>query len=598
MVLQQKAEVPVWGWADAGTSVEVQFGGQKVSAKADSTGYWKATLAAMDANATGQELSIKAGSNSATISDVLVGEVWIATGQSNMVHSGPDKDTGVYPHYKSTAGGQPEIRVRSFGNGASLEPYKDVPVPLTGKETWQVLKEDEEVPTWSIAKYFARVLRDELKVPVGMIVVAVPGTNQAAWMSKETLESFPADGEGANFYESFLAEKEAALAKGKGKFKSFAEFQEAENAWLENPTGLWPSRGDLAIQNYPSALYNTRIFPLAPFAARGVIWHQGEAGPRGPYGKRLIAMFKQWEELFGQDFYTIWGTLSRDTGTQPPLEPMSASFYRSGTNNEIRAARELAKDDPKAEYVEFYDLGDNDTHFLQKAEAGRRMGLAALTVAYGQQHIFTGPRLKEAKISGGTATLDFEHVGEGIKYVPSLNGISGVLLRGADAKPVWGDVKVVDADTIEVSSPEVSEIAYVGYALSANPHETLFNSAGIPASPFAENPGNVTPRDPKPSATLVKTTSKGLQLGHVRQSGYMFELKSGRGKEKSSQEVSVYIPAEWKGFEILIDGQAVEAQETTEGENKFATFTMEEGGPQVTVAEAGKGAEFANINRY
>jgi sialate O-acetylesterase len=603
MVLQRQLPVPVWGWADAGASVDVSFAGQTVSAKADDKGYWKAVLQPLEASNEGRELVMKCGTEQITLKNILVGEIWLVAGQSNMRAGGPDEDTGIYPHYvsKGTEGGAPEIRIRDFGWGASLEPYEDTDPAGRGKETWNVLVENPPAKSMNLGQYFCRVLRDELKVPVAMVIVAFSGTNQAAWMSRESLEAFPGDGGAANFYQSFMAEKEKGLAAGKDGAKSFEEFKQLETAWREKQTGQWPGRGATFV-NFPSSLYNTRIHPLAPFAIRGVLWHQGEAGPGGPYGERLVAMFRQWRKLWGTDYAVIWGTLSRHTINQPPLAPQTEGFYRSGTNVEIRRALELFGGDPLAEYVEFYDLGNDDTHFLQKAEAGRRMALAALTKVYGQSHAYNGPRLSESSLKGNTARLVFSHVGDGLVHQPSLNGISGIYLRGPDGTSRWAEVKVVDKNTLECSHPDISDVQVVAYGSHPNPHETLFNTAGLPASPFSLNPNKLNFKDPQPSSELVTfTTEKGknaAQVVHVRREGYVFNVVKGRGGADGTHTVKALIPEEWKGCEVEVDGKALTFETLTEGGASFARFEVSTGGPFVVVAQPGKAAQFRKVNRF
>lgn len=602
MVLQRELPVPVWGWADAGAKVEVAFAGQTQSAQADAKGYWKVVLQPLEAGNEGRELVMRSGSDQVTLKNILVGEVWLVAGQSNMRAGGPDTDTGIYPHYQSpgTAGGAPEIRIRDFGKGASLTPLEDTDPVEQGKEKWTVLPENPPETNMNISQYFSRVVRDELKVPVGIVIVAVSGTNQAAWMSKETLESFPGTAPHANFYEEFFADKNKDLAKSAGAFKSWDDFQKADAAWHQDPKGAWPGRNNLVVNNFPTVLYNTRIHPLAPFSIRGVLWHQGEAGPGGPYGERLVAMFRQWRKLFGADFHVIWGTLSRSTTSQPPLSPITEGFYRSGNNVEIRKALGLFGGDPKAEYVEFYDLGNEDTHFLQKAEAGRRMALAALAKVHGKAAPYTGPRLVESKFSGRTVTLKFGHTGDGLVYKPSINGISGIYLHGPGDKARWAEVKQVDANTLECSHPDIAEVQAAVYGSNPNPHETLFNSAGLPASAFALNPNNLVFRDPKPAIQLValeggKST---LCVTHTRREGYVFQIKASKDGGSGPCTVKAFVPEEWKGCEVEADGKPVTTEALAQDGANFVRFQVTVGGPPAIVAQPGKAAEFRKVNRF
>jgi len=600
MVLQRDKEVPVWGWADPGATVEVKFGGQTATATAGQDGMWMTKLKPMPANANNQPMTVTSGGETLTFDDVVVGEVWVAAGQSNMNAGGPDKSVGIYPHYQSDGNSTAPMRVTGFGFGAELEPVKDFPPQGRSTEPW---KDIEIQGSSALPYYFARVVRDGADVPVGMIRVAYSGTNQTAWMAKETLDQFSGGSDGT-YYDSFKKQKDDGLAKKPKKTKdgfeiaNWDDLKEQEQRWLAAPKGRWPGEGlrGMDFVNWPTALYNTRIHPLAPYAIRGVIWHQGEGGPRNGYGERLVAMFKQWREVFGQDFYAIFGTLSRMSTKQPPVDPVREGFYRSWTNDGIRLAGDLGDD--KMEFVEFYDLGNDSTHFHQKAEAGRRMGLAALDLAYNQDHIYTGPRAVDYKFDGPTAYVKFDHVGERIIYEPSIDGISGVILLDPKANRQWANVEVINEDTIKVSHPEIAEAAMVAYAQAINPHETLFNSAGLPASPFQkanQDMGNL--REPKDSGAYVKKSGKGgsIHIGHMRRNGYQVEW---RGRNlKGETEVKAYIPSDWSDYEVYVGGESVSANTVDEDGKEFASFQLP-AGKLATICEKGQFEQFKNVDRY
>ena len=605
MVLQRDKDVPVWGWSDPGDSVRVDFDGQTAPATADSNGRWMAKLAPMNANATGQTLTVKiAGGKSQTFANVLVGEVWLAAGQSNMVAGGPDLPTGVYPPYQSPDDATAPMRFRTFGFGTDQTPIEDFPAVYRDnkREDWQALEFDDNS---SIPQYFTRVLRDNLEVPIGMIRVAFPGTNQTAWLAQETLEKF--EGEGGNYFLEYKEYKDSGLAQKPKSTKdgetisTFDEFWEYQKQWIVDPkgSGRYPGGGlrEMDFVNWPTTLYNTRIHPLAPFAMRGVIWHQGEGGPTDEYDTRLIAMFEQWRELFGQDFYCLWGTLARTTSSNPPLEPIRDDFYRSKTNINIRKATELA--DGKMDFVEFYDLGYSYTHWLQKAESGRRMALAALDLAYDQNHIYTGPRMADIKAEGGVVYVKFDHVGERLSYEPSINGSSGVVLISSDLQARWAKVEVINTDTIKLSHPEIKEVAEISYAIYPNPIETLFNSAGLPASPFQETFKDVSQyRDPAPVQAIVEVldgSEVGLNLGHVRRDGYSFDLQS---RAPSDVRIRAYIPAEWPDFTVQHQGEAVPFEAIEEGGQQYIIFTAKSDAIPYAVTMKDSAAKFVPIHRF
>jgi sialate O-acetylesterase len=609
MVLQREKPVAIWGWGTAGEQVQVTFNGQTKQGQVDDHGYWKVMLDSMTANNEGQVLDVKIGSTEVSLKDVLIGEVWIAAGQSNMVVGGPDKNTGVYPFYVSPpdAGAKAQIRISRFGGGVSLDPQDDVNPAYKKSGNWQPLK-DPYPATMDIPQYFSRVLRDALNVPVGMIVVAVPGTNEGAWMSKETLQAIPGEGGAGTYYDQLFSQNNATLAKAGGPYASWDTFAQADAAWLKDPQGAspeagWPGSktGGLDYQQFPSVLYNTRIHPLAPLSIRGVIWHQGEAGPGGPYGERLVAMAKQWRDLFGQPFYFIWGTLGRNTSEPPPLAPYTDTFYRSLTSMEIRHALDVFAGDKSATFVEFYDLGNEGTHFLEKAEAGRRMGLAALDLAYNQPHLYSGPHMVDTKIDGGTATIHFDRVGTGLSYQPSIDGISGFFLQGKSGTNQWGQVTVTGKDTIQVSSPDIPDLAMVAYGDNLNPHETLFNSDNLPASPFVVN--DTKKAAPKPATELVSLTTPSsdadFNISHVRRDGYVFQVKPVHGKTSAGPvTVQAYIPKEWQDYEVQIGGQPATVIDAPQNGIHFVTFSPPTDGTWVIVAAKGKAAEFQKVNRF
>jgi sialate O-acetylesterase len=315
-------------------------------------------------------------------------------------------------------------------------------------------------------------------------------------------------------------------------------------------------------------------------------------------------MAGQWREHFGQDFYFIWGTLTRNTKASPPIEPQPAWFYRSATNGEIRKAIEHFGEDGRAALVELYDVGDHETHFLQKAEASRRFGLAALTLAYGQNHIYSGPLKADLTIEGGKAIVRFDRVGDGLIYKPSIDGISGVYVKGKDTAYRWAHVEVTGKDAIEVSHPDVPEITAVGYAVNDNPHETLFNSEGYPASPFKMNMERLPWSGHSGGTRLValdgsSPSKPDISITHVRRGGYVFQLIGARGMPKDAQAtVRAYIPKEWDAY-VVESGQAsIETGAKAKGDARFVTFTAPVDRTWIIVAEKDQVDDFRGINRF
>ncbi len=604
LVLQRDVPVPVWGWAAPDTTVSVEFAGQRVEAKAGLDGRWQAVMAPLPACAEGRVLIARAGGTTIECRNVVVGEVWVAAGQSNMANGGPNLDTGLYPFHISPEGPMPEFRLINYGWGASLDPLPDADPAGPPVRPWSVFTGIHRGENGNIPKFFARYLRDTLKVPVGVVEIAVPGTNQTAWMAKETLEQFPGSKEHANYYVESLATEEANLAKMGGTIKTWAQFKKAEEEWRRTKEGAWPGQAlqwGLRVHNFPTACYNTRVHPLAPFAIRGVIWHQGESGPGGPYGERMVAMVRQWRKLFGQDFYFVWGTLARDTLSSPLVDPAATWFFATGHAH--RQAMALFEGDSKVEWTELYDLGSHDVHFAQKAEAGRRMALAALHAAYGMPTIFSGPRLARLTIQGPRAIAQFDLVGNGIVYRPSFMGISGVIVEGKTGPTRWAQVKVIDARTIEIEHPDDVEISGVGYGNSPNPHETLFNSAGLPLSPFAQGLQKVFFDGQFDRVRLVTVEDGGkepihINIPHVRREGYIFNFAWLPKEAPAVRRVRALISNEWSGVEIRVGNQCAEPEISEVAGRRVATFNAPTNGTWIIVAEPGKAEMFEKINRF
>jgi sialate O-acetylesterase len=362
--------------------------------------------------------------------------------------------------------------------------------------------------------------------------------------------------------------------------------------------------------------------------------------------ERTVALVKQWRQLWGEDFYFINCTRMRYTTGQPPLIPMMVD---NAQNDSIRDSQKLFADDKHNDFVECMDLGNWYSHYLEKEEAGRRLGLCALNLAYGEKTIYSGPRMAEIKIEGNKATVRFGLVGDSISYQPSIDGISGIYLRDKSGKTAWAQVNVTGKDTIECSSPDLSSLDTVAYGEYVNPHETLFNSAGLPASPFVLNPyTGYPPASPYDIASfldgqkavrqLTNGVIKGgtIDMAHVRRTGYVFKITGQEpldlalkpipgastpniGDSTATVPMLAYIPAEWQGYEVVTGdkwgwdghtgiaictglkakgGKVLEATETPKNGAKFITFNAPVDGTWIIVAEKGKAADFAKVNRY
>lgn len=598
MVLQREKPVPVWGWTDPGETVTVSFAGQTKTAEADEKGYWKAELDPMPASAKGETLDISGKGGSVGIKDVLVGEVWLCAGQSNMAR-GLKNDTFDYPFFKDYANDAdyPSIRFINYTTDAADTPRDDYDLIVQRDTHWQVLNSSTAMDCMSIPFFFAKRIYQETGVPVGMVEVAVSGTPQTAWMAEEAIDAVAEKYKTSSDYKTFFAAADAKLATGKESFKSWADFLKTEAEWKKNPTGRWPG---YATSDHPSVLYNALVHPAAPMALRGVLWHQGEGGPFANHAERMVAQIGQWRELFGQDFWFIWGSLGRNAGTPPPTVPLATSL-RSNMNEEFLLASQNFGPNGKALLVNFTDLGNAGTHWGMKQEAGLRMAGAALAHIYEKpKTVYTGPEMTTAEIDGSEIRVHFKNTGGGLVYEPSIDGISGFLIAG-NGKAVWADVKI-DGDSVILSSPEISNPTAVYYGWHVNPHETLFNKEGYPAYNFRTTPRasglSGMPKETHPLAELVSGPNKAtLNVVHVRRNGYVFKPIIFRGSGTAT--VRAYLPKEWDDAQITIGDKPVKAAKQTAADGaRFYEFPAEVNGPDILVLNTANPPDFSNVYRF
>jgi sialate O-acetylesterase len=599
MVLQREKPVPVWGWTAPGETVTVRFAGQEKSGQADDKGYWKIILDPLPASSEPRKLTASTGTQQSAIDDVLVGEVWLCAGQSNMARP-LRNDSMEYPVFKQYPddADYPQIRFVNYSTHAAETPLADFDPAVQRDTRWQILSKATALDVMSIPFFFSKELNKKLDVPVGLVQVAVSGTPQTAWMAKETLDAVAEKYSGSQDYKTLFTNAEEKLGKGKEAYKTWAEFTKVEADWKAAPSGRWPGG---SVSDHPAVLYNALVHPAAPLALRGVLWHQGEGGPFASHSERMQAQIAQWRKLFGQDFYFIWGTLGRNTGTPPPLNPAALS-HRSNIDEEFLLASQEFKPDGKAILVNFFDLGNNATHWGMKQSAGHRMAGAALSNIFKQPAVYTGPEMVEAEIDGATVRIKFKNTGGGLVYEPSINGISGFILDEEGKEPRWANVGV-EGDTVTLSHPDIRKPYNAYYGWHSNPHETLFNREGYPAYRFRAVPrklwGAKAPADEMPLVAITKPSGKAaLNVSHVRRHGYLFNVTETRGSGTAA--VRVLIPREWKEAVITANGKSFPAgpEQTTASGLRFYEFSVDINGPDIAVSDAENPPDFSTVKRF
>jgi len=456
MVLQQGIAVPVWGWADDGDEITVKFREQKVTTTARN-GKWLVRLRNLKAGGP-DVLTIMMKARTIQFTNVLVGEVWVCSGQSNM-------ELAMQQSFESAAdiasATNTLIRLFMVPNVKSDAPTVRI------KSSWKQCSPQSVGGFSAVGYYFGRDLQRARKVPVGLIQSDWGGSPAEAWMSREALEVNPRyqteilDSYSAalkNYQDALAAyEKEKAEAKAKGEdFKKGA------------PWAPWK----------PSELYNGMIAPLIPYAIKGAIWYQGEsnAGRAEQYRTLFPDMIRCWRRDWGQDDFPFLAV---------QLAPFKAIKDQPDESDwaELREAQLLAtKMLPKVGMAVITDVGDpKDIHPRKKQPVGARLALAARAIAYTEKIEYSGPIWSGAAAKGGKVVLQFDHVGKGLE---ARDGeLQGFAICGEDRKFTWAKAEIV-GNTVVVSNPEVAKPVAVRYGWADCPVVNLWNKDGLPASPF------------------------------------------------------------------------------------------------------------------
>lgn len=476
MVLQQQMPVTVWGEAAPGEAVSVELAGSKANTKADAEGQWRVKLPALKAG--GPHTMNVTGQNQLSVTDVLVGEVWLCSGQSNMEWT--IKGT-LLPEVSAKVIAEadyPQIRVLTVPRRPSLTPEKS----LGG--TWQVCN-PQNAPGFSATGYFfGREIHKKLNVPVGLIVSAVGGTPSESWTPLVALEKDPAYPAIAALWEKRLADYPAAKKRYDEeiipKWQAAVEKAKAEGKPL--PRKPSPPYGP-EHNHRPSVLFNAMIAPMIPYTLRGVTWYQGESNADTveramQYYSLFPTMIRDWRARWGQGelpFLFVQLANFKDVQTQP-VEPTAWPFLREAQTKTLAL--------PNTGMALAIDINDEpaNIHPRNKEEVGRRLALAALAQVYGQKIAYSGPMYAGMAAEGGKIRLRFNHA-EGLTARSAESKLTGFAIAGADGKFVWADA-VVDGQTVVVSSPEVSTPTAVRYGWAMSPIGNLYNGAGLPASPF------------------------------------------------------------------------------------------------------------------
>ncbi|MFT5241272.1 MAG: sialate O-acetylesterase [Kiritimatiellia bacterium] len=481
MVLQRQVPVSVWGWAEAGEDVTVSFAGQSKQAKAQDDGTWMVKLDAMQASAEARAFSV----NTITFTNVVVGEVWLCSGQSNMEWA---LSRAINSKQEIADAKHPLIRLVTTPRTHSAVPRKDLSL------TWSSCTPASVAGFSAVGYFFGRSLQQELDVPIGLINSSWGGTRVEPWTPPEGFRRVPE--------LKSISDKVDALSPGSeaGKLANQALIS-AVKAWVplaeaavlagEHPAAL-PVSTKLSGNRAATMIYNEKIHPIVPYTLRGAIWYQGESnGEEGiSYFHKKKALIEGWREVWGQDLAFYFVQLA-DFRT-PNTDPKGGDGWAK-----LREAQRMTLTLPHTGMAVITDIGNGgNIHPANKQDVGHRLALWALAKDYGQSDlVHSGPLYKSHTVSSNEIHVAFDHVGSGLMagirkkgLEPTTESADGVLkhfaIAGADKVWAWADGRI-EGDKVVLSAKTVAAPVAVRYAYTTNPAgANLYNKEGLPASPF------------------------------------------------------------------------------------------------------------------
>ena len=476
MVLQRDHANPVWGWADKGEKVSVSIAEQTHNTQADKDGNWRITLKSLDATDKPLTLTIK-GKNELKYENVLVGEVWLCSGQSNMgwpLNNADDSDLEIM------TANYPNLRLISIPQVGTQEPQHD----FNGK--WEATTPEVASQFSAVGYLFGRRLHQTLGIPVGLIDNAWGGSACEAWIPRDRLDATLAakpymdswrKTEGTYDAKAAQVKHEAQKAKWKEQVKK------AKAAGKTLPRAPRPPRNPLTGQHRPANLYNGVLKPIIGYGIKGAIWYQGESNSARGHAYREVfpLMIETWRRDWKQgDFSFYWVQLADFMGEDE--EPVDNNWP------ELREAQTFTQDRLKnvGEAV-IIDVGEGrDIHPRNKQIVSNRLARLALAKDYGMTLPHLSPRFKSMEVKGGKATITFDHIGTGL-YAFDLREPIGFAICGKDKKFVWAQAKLSGQDKVEVWAEGIKEPIAVRYAWSNNPVSNLYGKTGsvtLPVTPF------------------------------------------------------------------------------------------------------------------
>jgi len=463
MVLQREMPIHVWGWSNPGEKVAVELHGVSRAATGDNLGAWSVYLPPEPAGGPYQ-LTVSAA-NKIVLDDVLIGDVWFASGQSNMEM--PLKGFTGAPLKNSEEeiahAGQPQIRLVRF-------PHKAVDFPQRNIDaSWAVCTPETAADFSAVAYFFGRELNAREHVPIGLFDSTWGGTPAEAWLSLEAISS------DAALMPVFATRAQMMQEQADAAAIATAERLEDEAARKAGKTPRpHPWRPDPSSWA-PAWLFNGMVAPATPYAIKGVIWYQGESNSRQAfapmYARLFPALIADWRARWHEgDFPFLFVQIANFKSNPSEVWPV------------IREAQLHTLSAANTAMVVTTDIGDPDNvHPADKQTVGARLALAARALAYGEKVEYSGPLFRQATPDGEGMRIWFDHVGSGL--TAKGDSLQGFEIAGNDGRFVPASARI-EGKSVVVDSAQVAAPKYVRYGWANAPAINLFNSEGLPASPF------------------------------------------------------------------------------------------------------------------
>ena len=471
-VLQRDLPVPIWGTERPGTTVTVTLVGNTAESVADAQGAWKVVLPRLAAGGP-HRLSVT-GTTSVTLNDLMVGEVWICSGQSNMEWTTIKAARG--PEEVAQAN-HPNIRLLNLKRVPSDQPLASITA------RWQSCTPATVKEFSAVGYFFGRELARELQVPIGLISASWGATGAESWVSAQALEAssefkavFPA---WQKILDEYPEQQERYQRSVLPRWEK--QVAAAKEAGMPEPKKPRAPFGPTTPQHRPGSLYNGMIAPLVPYGMRGVLWYQGETNATEtraePYRRLLPLLISDWRRSFGTEL-TFHLVQLANYGKNSPLNvPYPVSHWAVVRESQAMVAATV----PGVSMAVAIDIGEaNEIHPANKQEVGRRLALNALAKNYARPVESSGPVFQSFVVEGAAAAVSFTHA---VGLAAKDGALRGFRLAGDDGRFIDA-TGVITGSTITLTAPGISAPVAVRYAWDNDPQANLVNASGLPASPF------------------------------------------------------------------------------------------------------------------